>query len=295
MKKDFEKKNIFGVQSNTPGQNLMRAITGSENSLGIPPYNYGLMMNILNSALSVDEVELCKRGFGFDREPQLQKEIAADLGVAVQDISDRAHIIVKKLQRSPYKAQLKALAPSLDDIFALIANLRAENGKLQESSTSNEAVAGLKRQCKKTKMSLERLKKANASLSYELDKANDKITTLESQFAEYQKQTIREKAHADAVKTVFEETIKVLSETVEEANVKFIAAVANAEIKVKTLEDLGLSKGIMNCLERGGIYDLETLCNTDERSLSSLRVCKDYRETIKKKLAEHGLSLRNAS
>lgn len=31
------KENIFGINSRTPGQNLMRAVTNSDQPIGIPP------------------------------------------------------------------------------------------------------------------------------------------------------------------------------------------------------------------------------------------------------------------
>ena len=293
------KENIFGINSRTPGQNLMRAVTNSDQPIGVPQYNYDQMMDIMNKALGADEVDLLCRGYGFNRERQMQKEIAADIGVDTAEISLRTHRAVEKLQASPFKSQLRALVPTLEELFASIIDLRNANETLKNAGTSSKTVEDLKHRYQHAQALLnqsETARKAfeaeNARLSYEVENANKKLAAKETQLSESQarvtdlhSQVVREKARADAVKKAFDETL-------EDAREKFATAVANAEVSVGTLEGLHLSEEVMNRLKRAGVRNLNMLCSMNTHSLSKLGVGGKNLAEIQKRLSKNGLSLR---
>lgn len=253
----------------------------------------------MNKALGADEVDLLCRGYGFNRERQMQKEIAADLGVDTAEISLRAHRAVEKLQASPFKSQLRALVPTLEELFASIIDLRSANETLKNAGTSSKTVEELKHRYQHTQALLnqsETARKAfeaeNARLSYEVENANKKLAAKETQLSESQarvadlhSQVIREKARADAVEKAFDETL-------EDAREKFATAVANAEVSVGTLEGLHLSEEVMNRLKRAGVRNLNMLCSINTHSLSKLGVGDKNLAEIQKRLSENGLSLR---
>ena len=209
------KENIFGIKDRTPGQNLMRAVTNSDQPIGIPPYDYDKMLDILYRALDPDEVELLRRGYGIGRKRQTQKDIAVDLHMDPSEVSAKAHGAVRKLQASPYKAQLRALISSREDLFTIIIDLRNENRSLRESKAGKKALKKLKRR-------MEALSAENASLRNSIQQMKEEIAIMQTRVADSKSQASRERARAEAIKQAFDETINA-------ASVKFAAAVSNAE------------------------------------------------------------------
>lgn len=277
------KENIFGINSRTPGQNLMRAVTNSDQPIGIPPYNYDQMIDIMNKALGAEEVDLLCRGYGINRERQLQKEIAADLGVDTAEISPRAHRAVEKLQASPFKAQLRALVPTLEELFASI---------MKNASASSKELEYTRALLKQSEAARKACEVENSRLSYEIENVNKKLAEKGIQLAKSQaraadlySQAVREKARANAVKKAFDETL-------EDAREKFATAVANTEVSVGTLDGLHLSEEVMSRLKRAGIRNLNMLCSMNTHSLSKLGVGGKNLAEIQKRLSENGLSLR---
>ena len=110
----------------------MSAVLGIDQPIGIPEYEQAKMFAIIERALTADEVELLRRGYGFGQKRQSQKEISTDMGIDYRDVSRRAHTAIKKLQASPYKNQLKALIPTVDDLLATISELKNANFRLQQ-------------------------------------------------------------------------------------------------------------------------------------------------------------------
>lgn len=284
------KENIFGIQERTPGQNLMRAVTNSDQPVGIPPYNYDRMMSIMNQALESGEVDLLCRGYGFFRDRQSQKEISADLGVDPRDISVRAHRAIEKLQASPFKAQLRGLVPSLEELFAAIESYRNLSVSVRKVKELEHRYHDAEARLEQSESASAALKSENARLSYELEAAGKKLTATEAQLAEARKQVLREQARASAVRTAFDTTIGTMVET---AKINFAAAVAGAEMSnASTFEGLDLSNEAMKALSRIGINTLEELCNMSSHALSRMKVGPKNLMEIKNKLEANGLALR---
>ncbi len=299
--KNSTKENVFGINSRTPGQNLMRAVTNSDQPIGIPQYNYDQMMSIMNKALNTDEVDILCRGYGINCKRQLQKDIATELGIDTTEISLRAHRAVEKLQTSPFKAQLRALVPTLEELFVSIIDLRSANETLKNAGTSDKTVEELRHRYQhmqtlfeQSEIACKKYEAENARLSYEIETANKKLEAVKSQLAESQahvanliNQVNCEKALAESVKKVFDQTL-------QEAKTNFAARIASIHVNSGTLEGLHLSEEVKHRLQNVGICNIETLCSMTTRSLSKLGVGGKYLTEIQKGLSESGLSLRIA-
>lgn len=293
------KENLFGTIDRTPGQNLMRAVTGSGQPIGIPPYHYGKMLDIMRQALTTAEVDLLCRGYGFNRPRQLQKEIAAELNLDARELSNRAHQAVRKLQGSPYKSQLKALVPTLEALFDEIAELRNANAALQRNQSHDKSLAKLERRCQQTQALLTQSEAARknseadkARLTYEVECLNRELGAKSAQLTEAQghaarlaSQVVQERARAEAVKLAFDETL-------EEAKTRFAAKLTEVEQGTRTLAELHLSPDALERLQRAGVRNLDTLCNMSSHALSRLGVGGKNLAEIQRKLSAQGLSLR---
>ena len=317
------KENLFGTIDRTPGQNLMRAVTGSGQPIGIPPYHYGKMLDIMRQALTTAEVDLLCRGYGFNRPRQLQKEIAAELNLDARElsnrahqavrklqgspyksqlkalVSNRAHQAVRKLQGSPYKSQLKALVPTLEALFDEIAELRNANAALQRNQSHDKSLAKLERRCQQTQALLTQSEAARknseadkARLTYEVECLNRELGAKSAQLSEVQgqaarlaSQVVQERARAEAVKLAFDETL-------EEAKARFAAKLTEVEQGTRTLAELHLSSDALERLQRAGVRNLDTLCNMSSHALSRLGVGGKNLAEIQRKLSAQGLSLR---
>ena len=293
------KENLFGTIDRTPGQNLMRAVTGSGQPIGIPPYHYGKMLDIMRQALTTAEVDLLCRGYGFNRPRQLQKEIAAELNLDARELSNRAHQAVRKLQGSPYKSQLKALVPTLETLFDEIAELRNANAALQRNQSHDKSLAKLERRCQQTQALLTQSEAARknseadkARLTYEVECLNRELGAKSAQLTEAQghaarlaSQVVQERARAEAVKQAFDETL-------EEAKARFAAKLTEVEQGTRTLAELHLSPDALERLQRAGVRNLGTLCNMSSHALSRLGVGGKNLAEIQRKLSAQGLSLR---
>lgn len=293
------KENLFGTIGRTPGQNLMRAVTGSGQPIGIPPYHYGKMLDIMRQALTTAEVDLLCRGYGFNRPRQLQKEIAAELNLDARELSNRAHQAVRKLQGSPYKSQLKALVPTLEALFDEIAELRNANAALQRNQNHDKSLAKLERRCQQTQALLTQSEAARknseadkARLTYEVECLNRELGAKSAQLSEAQghtarlaSQVVQERARAEAIKLAFDETL-------EEAKARFAAKLTEVEQGTRTLAELHLSSDALERLQRAGVRNLDTLCNMSSHALSRLGVGGRNLAEIQRKLSAQGLSLR---
>ena len=293
------KENLFGTIDRTPGQNLMRAVTGSGQPIGIPPYHYGKMLDIMRQALTTAEVDLLCRGYGFNRPRQLQKEIAAELNLDARELSNRAHQAVRKLQGSPYKSQLKALVPTLEALFDEIAELRNANAALQRNQSHDKSLAKLERRCQQTQALLTQSEAARknseadkARLTYEVECLNRELGAKSAQLTEAQghaarlaSQVVQERARAEAVKLAFDETL-------EEAKTRFAAKLTEVEQGTRTLAELHLSPDALERLQRAGVRNLDTLCNMSSHALSRLGVGGKNLAEIQRKLSAQGLALR---
>lgn len=297
-------KNVFGIIARTPGQNFINAISTEEDySAGIPPYRYTELFEILNSALSKEEIELLDRGFGFTCPRQQQNEIAKDLGVSDNQISNKARECIEKLKsRRVVKRQLQSLSASPDDLFAEITNLRLENDKLKNSKVSEKSQKELAHRLEDAKAELESIKtevaeleKRNATLVYDLQSADKRYREKLLELGKAQDIIIRlnddvlyEKARAEGVKKAFDAAIDAAQRA---ANDVFVRCVRDVEIN-NALDALHFSEDTLADLKRAGITEIRTLLKMNEGNLHRLKVRSSAIKEIKEKLAAKGLSLK---
>ena len=126
------KNNVFGSIYKTEGQNLMEAIEGCEQPVGIPPYDYDKMLEIMRAALKPEEYDLLCRGFGIGGARRLKRRNIAKLYmVSEREITRMAHEAIAKLQEPPYKMLLCNLTPPVTYLFDQIAILRQQVASLK--------------------------------------------------------------------------------------------------------------------------------------------------------------------
>ena len=117
------KKNFFGTNKKTAGQNLVFRLFGCEHEVGIPSYNYDNAIKIMSTALDPIELAIYCKGFGLNCPRQTQKEIAADLGMTPLEVCAICWKALDKLKTQPSKAQLKGLIVTLENLFSKIEKL----------------------------------------------------------------------------------------------------------------------------------------------------------------------------
>ncbi|MBP5648079.1 hypothetical protein J6X04_02220 [Candidatus Saccharibacteria bacterium] len=285
--KNAEKNNIFGRSSRTPGQNLIIAITNvAECPIGIPPYNYQKMFKIFDSALTKEEKDLLLRGFGFNCEKQLQKQIAAESNMDPNQISKMAHKAIKKLQASPYKGQLKKLVPDIKEIYEL-----AEKG-LRFSGEDQEK--------KELFFRLQSSKENEARLSQTIKAYSEKLARAQHEQESLQKQLAEAKSdNKMAAKTIssLEEKLAAKNEALASARERYRQKEAEifgeeATTNSFTLQSLGLSDKLIASLNAVGIKDIATLCSLSSQALSKMSIGQKGISDIKSALKTRGLSLK---
>ena len=302
----MRKHNIFGTSNFTVGQNVMAAVEGEEQAVGIPPYHYGNMVDIMKEALNEDELDLLCQGFGINRPKQKQIEILKNLGLSKNECSRKAHRAVGKLQAYPYKTRLRALVPTVEELFSTIEELQAAVNKANEVGASikeaNHRLKAAEKSLSDAKITEASLREENARLQnditqltskadtmkQELDNASNKVTELTCQL-----RTEAEKA--SAVKGVFDAAIENLKKdfasSMEAAEKSFVASLRDAEVRGKALEGFHLSEKALLSLNRVGIRDLERLRSMHYRNLASL-IGKKYADEVKEALRREGVSLK---
>lgn len=300
------KENIFGSVHNTVGQNVHHAVIGGDSSIGIPPYNYGPLLNIFKRALCPDEVDLLCRGFGLSMPRQSQKEIAANLGISGYEVSRKAHTCVEKLKRSPYKMEIKALARTAGDLFSEIDSLKNQISQLQAgmsrlSATSKTASSLQKAAEHRVNNALARASKAEA----EKLQLEGKLAATEHDLESSRKEIAALKAlngrlnleHAkllDQLYKVDTEDIfdQILGEFAEKLKKEFSSRVKAAKPKRNVFSIFSFSAKTEKALRTAGIYTTERLCQQRAQNLRAMKVRQESVEEVIEKLAERGLSLR---
>lgn len=286
------KENICGTIDRTPGQNLMRAVTGSESPIGIPPYNYDEMFKIFDKALTPVEVDLLRRGYGFTIPRQTQKEIADELGIERREISQRFYAAIAKLQAYPFKSQLRALVPSLDELFNEVAQghkLKSQHRELREMRYRCDGMQKKLDQSeearRKAEAQVESLSKEVETLRQKLDAANMRLEDSTARIVELSGQAQAGQEQIDLVRRAFEVVIGTAPGALGGSDVV-------SGICASKLEDLNLSAIATAALKRAGVHNLELLCNSSSRSLSRLGVGGKNIAEIEARLQEKGLCLR---
>ena len=293
---DKTKENIFGSVYNTPGQNIHHAIIGGNSSIGIPPYNYAATLAIFRKALRPDEADLLCRGFGLARPRQSQKEIAADLNMTKTEVSRKAHIYIEKLQRSPYKSEIKDLSPTAEDLFNEIIGLRAALASKNSLEVSQDELkhrlANAQASLKQAEASRAQLMSENAKLTHDLKSANKMLRAAD----EINRQANNEIARLNdrlAKADVFREQAEnVLDEVFSNAKADFHARISKIQSTITGIVSLNLSKDTVKTLKGIGIDSTLKLCQQSRETLSKFKVSQTAINEIIAKLKKKGLTLR---
>lgn len=298
MKKSLNYKNICGSITRTAGQNLMTAITGCEQEVGIPTCRYNQAIAIMKKALKADELNLLCRGFGIGDgfERQSQKEIALELSVEPGEISRIMHEIIGKLQASPYKSQLRALVPSTNELQRALTLYDRGETNTGEMKALRYKFESAQKEINQLKEDLKVTEKCKSAVQRELNGVYKKLEEKEAhdkvqakKIVELEGELLHAQKRSEAVKKAFDESI---SEFEEIARGKFIAKLDDFEVSVGTLEMLDLPDQALEALERVGIHDVSTLCNMTSGALNRLGVGMTNLRNIKRGLEANGLSLK---
>lgn len=305
-KNDQTKENIFGSVHNTAGQNIHHAVIGGDSSIGIPPYNYVPLLKIFKRALRPNEVDLLCRGFGLLKPRQAQKEIAIDLGISRAEVSRRAHIYVGKLEKSPFKMEIKALARTAEDLFNEIDSLKNQVSQLQagmsQLSAASKTASKLQGAAEhRVNNALARANKAEA----EKLQLEGKLAATERDLESSRKETAALRdlngklnlEHAKLLDRSYEvdtEDIlgQLLGEFAKKLKKEFSARVEAAKPKSNVFCIFDFSSETEKALRAAGIHTTERLCRQRAQNLRAMKVPQKSVEEIIEKLAERGLSLR---
>ncbi|MBR2753778.1 hypothetical protein IKD82_01285 [Candidatus Saccharibacteria bacterium] len=317
----MKKMNLFGKKNDTPGMNLMRVVEGEEQSYGIPPYNYGKMLQIMRNALRPDEIELLCLGFGINTERcENHSAIAKKLGISTDEVSIKGWAAIRKLQDSPYRVQLRKLNTTMTEINRrdkiqtdTIKKLRAEIQQLKtkKSDSDSRELKNVRCRLEATTADLESKKKdykdlenEHSELQYrysrrekELKDQGADLEKTRTKLAERTDEAKREHSKAEVAKEKFEKTLKKLEDDlaifVENVKIDFVVSLQEAEINADTLEVLHLTDKERKALERIHIKDIVQLCRMDFRGLTKM-VGKEMALSIEAKLRKVGLALKAA-
>lgn len=294
MRKNTSKSNLFGTIKNTAGQNLLEAVTNIAQPIGILPYNYHKIYKIFEEALDSEEADMLRKGFGFDCPRQTQKQIADELGVDPSEVSKRAHAAIEKLQASPYKGRLKALAPTLEEINTLIVNgNRATDAELKSKEYFHR-LRNAQRELEKAEEAARTLEASMTKLRHDLCQAQTTIEQMTAErdvakrrILELEARVKAETSHNTAARKKFREIVNRLESDIFDEDTEITPADT-----VVGVDDLHLSEGASKALKRVGIKDLSKLCAMGERTLIKLQVGKDNVKEIKEALRKRSLSLK---
>lgn len=293
------KTNICGSKFNTPGQNLAAAIEGCDQAIGIPSYSYDKALEILSTALTTEEYDLVCRGFAFNYPRHTQKEIAQELGVPEFYVSKTIRNAIKKLQDSPYRVQLRALIPTVEELFREIETLRNETVNKKALKESQYRLEEAKAKLVATNEALKKAEMAQASVSFENEKltkklalSNATLAMMEKRVTELTFEAKREKARADAAKASYDLLVAAIRSSVAESSRSFAAKVKQAEAENDSFEALGFSEKEIYALRRINCTSLKQLLGMTPRMLKKMAVGAENLAGIQSKLEEHGFSLR---
>ncbi len=280
------KSNICGSVSLTAGQNLVKAVTGADAPIGILECRYEELFKILALALSPEEIDLIERGYGFHRERQSQKEISADLGVEPIEISNRLHVCIDKLKRSPFKGQIKGLSASVEDVNQLVRECKQnearrlyvdELGRKYTNACKMASDSDAARQAAEAKAA--GLSHDNESLKAQVQKLTNELNAAVKRCAKLTAEAER----ANRLKSALSKAAEALNGA--------IAAVDAEQKESDEFRSVGFTDTTYQALLNVGINSLEKLCVMDSHNLSLLGLGSRVKE-IQVLLKKKGLALR---
>lgn len=284
------KNRLFGVMENTPGKNFINALTDwkcEDAPIGIAPYNYGKMYEIFETVLTKEETDILLKGFGFGRPSMLSKEIAAELKITPGQMSRKAHEIIEKLQKSPYKGKLMKLAPTLVELSRLAElglQYEAEDKKESELYFKYEAAKKseerLSAKLKNREIQLAKADYTEKTLQKKIDDAKSEIESQKKIILELEKKLAQEKAVTKAARKRYRDM---------EDKIFGAPSVSDG---TSVADELKLTEEVKTSLSRVGINDIKTLCGLSSSSLAKMGIGQKGIAEIKNALKTKGLSLR---
>ena len=266
------KTNTFGIKDLTPGQNIVKAIRGLQNDdyiIGIPPYNYQKMYRIFDSILKAEEINILKKGFGFECDRVQQNEIAKELGWTKEQVSQTARKAIAKLQASPFKKQLLALEPSVEELYSLAETAMKSKAEIRTTKELSHRLENAQR-------NLDEANQRNRAMEAELSAKAYEVETLEKRVEAERK----DKENASRKLARLEKTLKKVHEDFFGASTK------------NPLDSLGISQEAVNRLKKAGIHDVEALTRNTRRNLTKVGIGQDNIKSIEQALKSRGLYLR---
>lgn len=279
------KINLFGLDSNTIGQNVMRYIHGCEQPIGIMEYNYPEMKRILSKAMTPYEYHLISLGYGIDCQRIKQKEIAVKLGISEAEVSKIGHEAMDKVKASPYKVQLEKLMLTVQEISRYIGELndsleaeKTDSKVLKETSYRLQAAEMKLAESEKARKLLEKekayLTHDNNRLEKELEASKAKLEITYDKANELNARLRHEKAFSDSIINAFYGTLESLETQMETAMQRARENLVGHSKNLKQFEDdldsIGFSEEAKDAMVRASIKTLGTLCDLNPRSLRKM-------------------------
>lgn len=281
------KRNLFGTMNRTPGQNLIIALTNDDETTGIPPYNYTKMYRVFKEAgLSEFEVDVLRKGFGFDMPRHKQNQIAQEYNMDEKVIKKTAHCAVDKLKESPFKMQLKKLAPTLKELYELAGKGLVRKKESQEARETTFRLEQAKKAAERLEEALLNLSKTNAQLEYENERLQKKLQAKDkdlnkarSTIVAQNEENMAQKAALSSAREKYRKAEAVIFGPDEDG-------------ASPSIENLKLTMETKKSLDRAGISDVGTLCKMSLHSLAKMGVGQNSIAEVRKELAKRGLDLR---
>lgn len=291
------KKNVFGTADFTPGQNLVNSLNGfkSYHPFGILECNYKKIEKIFDSALNEEEKDFLNRGFGFGRPRQKQNEIAAELGLDPNYVSKVSREAIEvKLQKSPYKGQLKALVPTMEDVNRLVAKGMARDDSEKLLGEYKYRLDASKSSIAAAEKAKEKAEDALARKEHEVQMMKIQLKKLETSRAIATERILELEAEINGLKNTNEVARRRMRAAYDKLESVIFDSISDTSNKPATtgIEELGLSDEAKNALSKAGIKDLNTLCNMGQHTLTKMGLGQKNISEIKEALKKKGLSLK---
>lgn len=304
------KINANGSINYLPGENLANAIldtqilSGSRCPVGIPPQRISEALEIMKEALEDDEWGILRKGFGLNCERMSQKDIATNMGLTPNTVSDIMWAGVKKLQQAKYKNRLRALIPTNAYLYQAmetrktIAKAEREIAGYKDGIREREqCIEQLKAQLQNAEERSEALRKQLTEARQQTSQSTGRVMQLMSEVEALRKENENLQASQQQMAMTFQTLQRVFGSVGATAAtlIEEQAEEQAAKAATSTAVDEVFFGEILRLLQRAGINDLATLCGCTERSLTSLKIPQRFVDVIKRKLGEIGLSLREAA
>lgn len=320
---------LFGLNGREASYNFVATLfDDDQTNCGIPFINWPQLFKIFNEALTEEEVELIKLGYGFGCKRLSQKEIAArypDRYPSESDVSDAAHVAISKLSARKYKSRIAKLRVPIEQLFRSYAQAEDYRRELAKARTEK---THLRDECENAEQACEAQTRRADVLATELRATKDELAGriadvefLSRMITDMQANADEVCAECDQLRTECgelrierdqlavqlqrsESDIKLLAAAAKNSYAAFMETIqgANAENPEppqdealplpQTLRDLELSEPALAAFERVKIFTIGDLCSMSHRQLKTKGVRKAYIIEANAQLLVYGLSIR---